>query len=298
LKYLFKNIESCPFCDSHEFKILGKRLNASQGRNPKKKCGITTTIVKCTNCELIFPNPLPIPEDIKDHYDIPPEDYWTPEYFIIPDNYLIPLVNWMNSLQKIEKNAKILDIGAGFGKLMIAFQRLGYDTYGLEPSIPFYNYAIEKMGIDEDKLQLKSVEDSDFEENTFDVIFITAVFEHLYEPAVIFDKMMKWLKPNGLIFIEVPSSRWLVNKIANRYYRLFGSDYVSNLSPMHPPFHLYEFSKKVFELHSLNNSYEIADHRYYVCETFLPKILNPILPWFMKKTNTGMELAIWLRKKK
>jgi 2-polyprenyl-3-methyl-5-hydroxy-6-metoxy-1,4-benzoquinol methylase len=296
LKYLFRNIEVCPFCECREYKVLGKRLNASQGRNPKKKTGITTTIVKCKRCGLVFPNPLPIPEDIQDHYGVPPEDYWKPEYFVVPENYMKPLYDWMIKLQKVGAGVKVLDIGAGLGKFMLSFQQFGLDTYGIEPSLPFYERAIGKMGVDPSKLKLASVEDCEFEDNLFDVVFFTAVLEHLYEPAVVLDKVMKWLKPGGLIFIEVPSSDWLVNKIANRYYRLFGSDYVANLSPMHTPFHLYEFSKKAFELHSVNKHYEIADHRYYVCETFLPRILNPFLPWYMKKTNTGMELAIWLRK--
>jgi hypothetical protein len=68
-------------------KILGKRLNGSQGKNPKKKIGITTTIVKCTGCGLIYSNPQPVPFDIQDHYGVPPENYWKEDYFTITDNY-------------------------------------------------------------------------------------------------------------------------------------------------------------------------------------------------------------------
>lgn len=297
MKYLFKYIQTCPFCGLTDFKILGKRLNSSQGKRPTKKVGITTTIVKCKFCDLVFPNPLPIPENLQDHYGIPPEDYWKPEYFIIPDNYRSDLNVWMNSIQKIEVNAKILDIGAGIGKTMIAFEKYGYDTYGIEPSQPFYERAIREMGISPEKLKMDSVESCDFEEGTFDVIFFAAVLEHLYEPAMIINKIMKWLKPGGLVFIEVPSSKWLVNKIVNIYYKFRCSDYVANLSPMHPPYHLYEFSKKAFEIHAAKNNYEIADYRYPICQTFLPKILDPILKAYMKNTNTGMDLSIWLRKK-
>jgi len=141
------------------------------------------------------------------------------------------------------------------------------------------------------------IEDCDFEENTFDVILFTAVLEHLYEPAAIIEKVMTWLKPNGLLFIEVPSSDWLTNKIYNFIYRIQGKDYVGNLSPMHEPYHLYEFSKRAFEIHAKESNYEIADCQYYVCQTFLPKIFDPFLKWYMKKTKKGMELAIWLRKK-
>lgn len=297
MKYTFRKIENCSFCGSPDFKILGKRLNASQGRNPKKKQGITTTIVKCKRCELIFPNPFPIPGDVQDHYSIPPEDYWKPEYFILQDDYRSNLNVWMNSIQRIESNSKILDIGAGIGKTMIAFRNYGYDTYGIEPSQPFYERAIGKMGISREKIKMVSVENCDFEESSFDVIFFAAVLEHLYEPALIINKIMKWLKHGGLVFIEVPSSKWLVNKLVNNYYKFHRSDYVANLSPMHPPYHLYEFSKKTFEILAANNNYEIAAYRYPVCQTFLPKILDPLLKTYMKRTNTGMDLAIWLRKK-
>lgn len=297
MKYSFKNFDTCSFCDSSEFKILGQRLNSAQGKKPWKKTGIKTTIVRCKVCGLIFPNPMPIPGDIQYHYGVPPESYWKPEYFNIPPDYRQVLITQMNTIQRIVKGSKILDIGAGLGKGMIAFNRHEYDAYGIEPSLPFYERAVEIMGIDPEKLKLSSVEDCDFEENMFEAIFFTAVLEHLYDPAEIIIKIMKWLKPGGLIFIEVPSSDWLVNKIANFYYKICGSDYVSNLSPLHAPFHLYEFSKKSFELHATKNNYEIADCSYYVCETFMPRFLDPLLKKYMKKTNTGMELAIWLRKK-
>lgn len=297
MKYTFKEIHKCSFCESFDFKILGKRLNISQGIRPHKKRGITTTILKCRKCGLVFANPLPVPENIQDHYSIVPESYWKPEYFIVKENHLEGLIAWMNSIQKVEVDAKILDIGAGLGKNMIALDKKGYDIYGIEPSQAFYERAINKMGVCKERLKLTSVEDCEFDEKSFDVILITAVLEHLYEPAEIIIKIMKWLKPNGLVLIKVPSSDWLVNRLVNIVYKLTGKDYVANLSPMHEPFHLYEFSRKSFEFHAKRSGYEIADFRYYVCQTFLPSILDSILKKYMLWTNTGMELAIWLRKK-
>ena len=45
------------------------------------------------------------------------------------------------------KRYECLDIGAGIGKQMIALAKVGFATYGLEPSEPFYHRAIEKMGV-------------------------------------------------------------------------------------------------------------------------------------------------------
>lgn len=298
MKYSFKYIDNCPFCGSAEFRILGKRLNKSQGKFPRRNIGITTTVVKCRCCGLIFPNPLPVPDNIQDHYGVPPEDYWKPEYFNISDDYNANLFNWMNSIQKLEADAKILDIGAGIGKSMIALKRLGYDAYGIEPSSPFYKRAIDKMGVESEKLVCGSVENCEFEENTFDVILLTAVLEHLYDPSEVIKKILHWVKPNGLVFVQVPSADWLINKMANFYYKLIGTDYVANLSPMHNPYHTFEFTKKTFEIHARLNNYQIADCRYFLCDTFFPKMFDPLLIKYMKYTNSGMELAIWLRKNK
>ena len=37
-----------------------------------------------------------------------------------------------------------LDIGAGLGKAMLSLENSGFDTFGLEPSIPFHEKAISK----------------------------------------------------------------------------------------------------------------------------------------------------------
>ncbi len=46
--YHFKKIDQWNMChaDASHQKVLGKRLNHSQGRKPSKEKGITTTIVK------------------------------------------------------------------------------------------------------------------------------------------------------------------------------------------------------------------------------------------------------------
>lgn len=281
---------------SDNSKILGKRLNQSQGRNPKKKTGITTSVVKCKKCGLIYSNPQPIPNSIQDHYGVPPENYWTDNYFTISDDYFQQEIKTLQNLKPFSNNQKVLDIGAGLGKCMIALEKNNYDVYGFEPSEPFYTRAINKMGISKDKLQLSSIEDINYPDDYFDFITFGAVLEHLYDPDSCLKKVLRWLKPNGIIHIEVPSSDWLISKILNLYYRIIGTDYVTNISPMHSPFHLYEFGLKSFQYNGEINGYKIIKYEYYPCSTFMPKFLDSPLKWYMKKTNKGMQLAVWLQK--
>jgi 2-polyprenyl-3-methyl-5-hydroxy-6-metoxy-1,4-benzoquinol methylase len=279
--------------DGH--KVMGKRLNKSQGRNPYSKVGITVTVCKCTDCGLVYSNPQPVPSNLLDHYGTPPEDYWKPEYFSIDKNYFRGEIIRLDQLIDIRKGMKSLDIGAGIGKQMIALSSVGFAAYGIEPSKPFYERAISRMKISPEYLKLAMIEDVDFPENFFDFISFGVVLEHLYDPSSAIEKAIKWLKPKGIIHIEVPSSQWLINKLINIYYKIRFSDYVGNLSPMHKPFHLYEFSLKSFELHK-KNKYDIAFFEYYVCQTFLPSYFDFLIKPIMKRTNTGMQLCVWLRK--
>lgn len=301
-RYYFNYIQKCNMCGSKtdKHKILGKRLNCSQGKNPKKKIGITTTIVKCTNCGLIYSNPQPIPFDIQDHYGVSPEDYWKEEYFAIDDNCFQYEITRLRELLPFREGMKSLDIGAGLGKQMIALSKVGFETYGVEASQMFYERAISKMGINPERLKLGMIEEVEYSENYFDFISFGAVLEHLYDPSAAILKAMKWLKEDGLIYIDVPSSDYLVSKIGNSYYKLIGSDYVCNLSPMHPPFHLYEFGLKSFQEHSKKYKYEIELYEYhvgyYVGENHIAKIASYFLRPFMKWTNTGMQLCVWIRK--
>jgi SAM-dependent methyltransferase len=239
-----------------------------------------------------------VPFDIQDHYGVPPEQYWRPEYFNVDKDYFSHQIKTTKNLSQFKEGMTALDIGAGLGKCMISMENSGYEVFGFEPSVPFYQKAIDKMKIAPGKLKLGMIEEVDYAENFFDFITFGAVLEHLYDPSAAIKKALKWVKPGGLIHIEVPSSKYLIPRIFNFYFKLRGTNYVNNLSPMHRPFHLYEFDLDSFRSHSNFNNYEIAHHEYYVCDIyFIPKIFHPLLTWYMGKTEKGMQLAVWLRKK-
>ncbi|MEP2668354.1 MAG: class I SAM-dependent methyltransferase [Cyclobacteriaceae bacterium] len=277
-------------------KVLGKRMNRPQGKNPRQKVGITTTVLKCQMCGLIFSNPQPIPNSIQDHYAIDPKTYWKSDYFKLDDGYFKGEINTLMSLYKFKEGDKALDVGAGIGKCMIALNKVGFDTFGIEPSETFYAKAIEYMNIRADRLTLDSIENAQLPNDYFGFITFGAVLEHVYDPSSSIKRAMGWLKVGGIIQIEVPSSRWLVSKLINSYYYLRGLDYVTNVSPMHEPFHLYEFSLESFQKNGLVNGYEVIKSEYYVASTYMPKWLDRIFRPFMKWTNSGMQLCVWLRK--
>lgn len=299
LSYYFEEITHCEMCgqSTHNHKVLGQRLNQSQGLNPRTKSGISVSVKKCSNCELIYSSPQPIPFSIQDHYGTPPEEYWKPSYFNWSPEYFAYEISVLKKLLPFKEGMTALDIGAGLGKSMISLEKAGYDVYGFEPSKPFHERAIEKMGRNPDRLKLGMIEEVDYPEGFFDFITFGAVLEHLYHPAQSLEKAFKWLKPGGIIQVEVPSSKHLIAKLINTYFKLIGTTFVTNISPMHPPFHLYEFGLKSFQELSKRLKFSIVKREYLVCSISpVPKLLHPIFRTIMERTNTGMQLVVWLTK--
>ena len=109
-------------------------------------------------------------------------------------------------------------------------------------------------------------------DNSFDFITFGAVLEHLYDPAFALDRAMKWLKPGGIIQAEVPSADHLMSKLLNFYFKLRGTNYVTHISPMHSPFHLYEFTPRSFA------RFDLVHHRYEVLQH--PPCPRPLHPRF------------------
>ena len=145
----------------------------------------------------------------------------------------------------------------------------------------------------ENEIQLPTL----FHIEPFDFITFGAVLEHLYKPGESICKALRWLKKDGVMQIEVPSSNWLISNLVNKYYKIIGTNYVTNISPMHEPFHLYEFTTQSFTEHGKTHGYEVVHSEFMVCSlVHIPKLLHSLFRWYMRKTNTGMQLTVWLKR--
>jgi len=279
---IFNEILSCNMCNSDNFKVTGIRLNQSQGFRPKTKKGIAVTICKCQSCGLIFSNPQPIPQSFDDQYGISPDEYWKD---FAADNWTSKYYSTeLNILENIEgslQNKTALDIGAGTGKAMLSMMHKGMKVYGFEPAKAFYEVALTRKGIDSNMLTCTTLEESNYDNNFFDFITFGAVLEHLHNPDACLKKALQWLKPGGIIHIEVPHSNWLIGKLYNFYYKFIcRTNYVTNLSPLHVPYHHFEFTLTSFQKNAALNGYSIVYAKVEPCETELPV---KYFDWFLKK---------------
>lgn len=143
--------------------FVGRRLDRPQGLWPSRKPGVTTSIFRCRTCQLYYPNPMPLPLHIEQHYNIAPEEYWSGSYFKTDPAYLSAQLRTFATLAgRSPQGCSALDVGAGIGKAMVALAAAGFDVTGLEPSPSFRRAAVERSGIPEDRLLLATVESTSF----------------------------------------------------------------------------------------------------------------------------------------
>ncbi|MEO7276567.1 MAG: class I SAM-dependent methyltransferase [Sphingomicrobium sp.] len=289
--YTFRTIEHCDMCRATDFKMLGMRLNATQGLRPKSVSGIGISVKECRACGLIFPDPQPIPASIQDHYGVPPEEYWHDFDFEEDPTYMAEEIAAAKRLLGFRQGMRALDIGVGLGHMMRAMERAGFEAQGIEPSASFH------ARLDQTKVQLATAEDAEFLPNSFDFITFGAVLEHLYSPSLAIERALVWLKPGGVIHVHVPSSKHLIAKLINLFYRLRGTNYITHLSPMHLPYHLYEFDVESFRRNGRLLGYEVAQVDHEVCVvSHVPAPLVPAFRLYMDRTGKGMMFTAYLRK--
>ena len=294
--YNFKKEHECNLCcstkDNHRY--IGRRFNKSQGFFLKKTVNdIYTNVYFCMKCNTIFSNPIPIPNN---HFK---------RYEVLDSSQMLNFNNNMftDELAIIKKyikkqNIKFLDIGCGNGYLLNKLYNLNYDVYGIEPVKKFYEICIKKFPFLKNKISNKTIENFEFNKIQFDVISFNSVLEHLINPSEQINLIMNYLKPGGIIHIEVPHSNWLIAKIINFFKKLTFQNNVTNLSPMHPPYHYFEFSKKSFEMNGIINNYKVIDYYFRVSEIEykIPLIIKKILYFIMLKTNSQKQLIIFIKK--
>jgi SAM-dependent methyltransferase len=296
IRYEFIPVHACDMCGGGRLRAVGQRLRGSTGRNPRAATGLATGVKRCLDCGLVFSDPRPVPADLSDHYGVEAVDYFSADQLDAPPGYMQTEIATARRLLGAGP-IKALDVGAGSGNAMLALEAAGFEAWGVEPGVHFRDFAIRR-GIRPERIVQATIETADLPPASFDFVSLHAVLEHLQEPAEAIERGMTWLRPGGVLHVEVPSSDWLLAKFANLFFRMRGTNYVTNTSPLHSPYHLYEFTRRSFEAHAARAGYEVAEAKYYVCAVLgMPRLLHAPLTWLMQRTDTGMEIIVWLRKK-
>ena len=221
----------CPICGSSATRLLGARGGPAQ----REGKGIRTYVVRCTECHGVYQRPTLLP-NFNPYAEWSPEDYFhdhDSEEKVLRGERLAAFAESV-----LGEPGRMLEVGCGRGELLRGAANRRWRVRGIEMTEPFARIAREKHGID-----VKSVPFADVDTlgETYDVVLLAGVLEHLYEPIEALNKVRGALRRGGLVFIDVPNECSLLNRIGNAYLRLRRTDWVINLSPTFPPYHVVGF---------------------------------------------------------
>ncbi|MGV1012819.1 MAG: class I SAM-dependent methyltransferase [Flavobacterium sp.] len=137
----------------------------------------------------------------------------------------IALKNKLKLINSQSPKASILDIGAGVGDFLTVAKNDGWETIGIEPSDKAKAIAKNKGVSFVESL-------SELESNSFDVITMWHVLEHVPDLENQIKELKRLIKPTGTVIVAVPNFK----SYDAEYYGKFWAAYDI-------PIHLWHFSK-------------------------------------------------------
>jgi len=226
-------------------------------------------LLHCPNpaCGLIWLDPMPLEEDLGKAYakyfthEVPltlpkrPPNLLRRTYGLVQSAYLAHRFNygehtgkrfqWLISLpitlSRVECDgldiplryltgsygARMLDVGCGNGSVVRTAQQLGWDAEGVDFD-PVAVEAAQQRGLN---VHSGRLEERNYPDNSFDLILMNHVIEHIYDPLCTLGTIRRILRPGGMLVVTTPNS----SGSGHHHFR-------SNWVHLDPPRHLRLFN--------------------------------------------------------
>jgi SAM-dependent methyltransferase len=178
----YEKIEACDLCSSRNLKTIDAAHN----------------ICQCGSCRFIFDNPRPTLKEVSEYYSR--ENKYDPWLLQEKAREWV----WEKRLEKILKfksSGQLLDVGTGIGQFLAQAKKY-FNVFGTEVSRSAIRWAKEKYQL---PLLLGPLEDLDFKGQSFEVITLFHVLEHVPSPTAIIRKCRELLNPGGILVLAVPN---------------------------------------------------------------------------------------------
>jgi 2-polyprenyl-3-methyl-5-hydroxy-6-metoxy-1,4-benzoquinol methylase len=211
--------------------------------------------------DLLITFPKPSPENLPSYYES--DDYISHtdgKRSLFEKGYQfikgIALKNKLKLINQQSQKGKLLDIGAGTGDFLVVAKQEGWQIVGIEPNEKAKNSAINKGVTFADSL-------NSLENNSFDVITMWHVLEHVPNLEEYITELKRLLKPSGTIIIAVPNFK---SFDANFYGKFWAAYDV--------PRHIWHFSKTSIEKIFKNKELKLVNTLPMKFDSFYVSLLS------------------------
>jgi ubiquinone/menaquinone biosynthesis C-methylase UbiE len=216
------------------------------------------TIVRCRNCGFVYTNPIPTKRGLERFYSSGIKVDWgnkqnvhlmkdfssrsVKKKFMQMKPIKSPIGRiWVRQARLIRWNkylpqgGRFLDVGCAQGHLVIAAKsRKKWDCMGVDIQTHKLRHA---RVLDPDAtICSAAVDELGFKDETFDVVTMTHLLEHTFDPCSVLLELSRILRTNGVLVVTVPNVAHPVSRLMGKRWRR-----------VNPPVHLWYFSPQTLE---------------------------------------------------
>jgi SAM-dependent methyltransferase len=222
------------------------------GARHRSGLGVTTAIVRCDGCGVLYPDPFPFPLD-------PQRLYGDPDKYFATHDPSAKVQSYRQIIDELIADSgadspSLLDVGSGRGEALHAAVEIGLtDVVGLELSEAMCQETRRRYGVE---IRLQTIEEhAAGTDRTYDVVLLSAVLEHVHDPASMISSVAALTHAGSVVYIDVPQEPNLLTIVGNVPGRLRGSRTVYNLAPTFPPYHVFGFNPRSITLLLANHGF-------------------------------------------
>lgn len=247
----------CPICEDKSYNVIRE---SQYPENPTKEYFVDVyssssdeelvdQLVSCKKCELVYLNPRVKSEIVLGAYSSGSDPAFINqnEYRIQTFKQQFLRITKDNSI-KPSRDIKVLDVGCAGGAFPKAAFDLGFSVTGVEPSLWLCDQAKKLYRLD---IRPGILQDQEFEDNSFDIITLWDVIEHLTAPEEVLCEIKRILKDDGLLVINYPD------------YASFARKFFRSKWPFFLNVHLFYFTPKTISQLLSKCGFEVLSVRSY-----------------------------------
>lgn len=222
----YENVYVCDVCGSKNSKIIYENLNDYLSQKDGEFC-----LSECCGCGHAFLNKRPHEESIDYYYQ---DSYYThsssafsneKKFISSFKGLLISIIMFPHkimhgkSVESFEpkSSGNLLDIGCGNGEFLYEMSKKNWNLYGNDTDEKALKVA--KVLVPDSKLLAEKVTFDTYKKNNFEMVMLSHVLEHVYNPNELLSIVNNILESRGLLVIRVPNYHSLERRIFGKYWR-------------------------------------------------------------------------------
>ena len=223
----------CAVCSGTRFSLVYAATIDDHGGEPSAYFGSSRAragylpIVRCSRCGLVMTNPQDDHGTLARVYGAHEDNVYELEH----DNRRHAALDHLALVTAYRPNpARILDVGCATGIFVGVAQQAGWQATGVDASEWMVSRA--RIRCPTAAFRVGTLDEIQFPADSFEVITLWDVLEHVSSPRQTLDRVRNWLTPDGCLFLSVPNADSVMARLMGRRWVLLLREHLWYFSPV------------------------------------------------------------------